>query len=57
MKRRYDYKCLECSKVFEISHEVSETIITIKCPVCKKVVPVERQLSAAPFKINWDTNY
>ena len=57
MKRRYDYRCLECGYIFEIVHEVDEKIIKLHCNICKKDVEVEKQLSAVPFKLGWNTNY
>ena len=31
----YDYKCVNCNKIFEISKGMNDTVIGLKCPKCK----------------------
>lgn len=56
--RRYDYKCLECGKVFELQHSVDQSLDSAHCPTCAKIVPVEKLISSGTtFKIMWNTKY
>jgi len=57
MRRRYDYKCLECGDIFEICHDINDRLSATECSTCSKIVFVEKLITNTSFKINWNTNY
>ncbi len=55
---RYDYKCLSCNKIYEITHRITEEP-KILCP--KDNVICTRQISKnvrfeTPVDVEWDKN-
>jgi len=43
---RYDYRCLECDRLFEIQQPMTEAPqLVAACPNCQRIVPVQRQIS------------
>ena len=57
MKRRYDYRCLECRSIIEQRHGINDICDRAYCPICRKEVCIEKLISKTNFKIGWDTNY
>ncbi len=55
---RYDYKCIDCSHTFEVTHSINEDP-KIKCEKCKKLC--ERQIPTRVYLygtvgVDWNTD-
>lgn len=49
----YEYKCLNCTEVFEVEHSAYGKYNKLDCPYCTEYSKVEKLISLCSFKLSW----